>query len=138
MEPSGTQQDVKTAIISSNEHNRQRAFVQIASGVNCCCNACSGFVYGKESIDARCCGACHYCCPSKYKEEQCYVCPVDFNEYWNSGYVQTHDGYGDTSDCCCFCVWLPIKLPLFSVCFLGSLLNNCINWTRGTNLNYLF
>jgi hypothetical protein len=26
---------------------------------------------------------------------------------------------------------------LFSPCLLGSLFNNCINWARGTKLNYL-
>ena len=141
MEPVSAQ-PINTAVsaqpinTASNEHMRQRAFVQIASDMSCCCSR--GFVYGKDSIDARCCGACYYCCPSKYKEDQCYVCPVDFDEYWKSGYIQTHDGYGNTDDYCCFCVFLPIKLPLFLPCFLGSLFNNCINWTRGTSLNYLF
>ena len=122
---------VKTNIDESQEHVRQRAFVIIASGMNCCC-------YSKDSIDSRCCGVCYCCCPSKTIQEQCNFCPIDFNDYWSSGYVQTHDGYGNTSDCCCFCVWLPVKLVLFSPCFLGSIFNNCINWSRGTRLNYLF
>jgi len=50
--------------------------------------------YDKDSFDARCCGACYYCCPLKDKVQQCEVCPSTFSIYWNSGYVQTDAGPG--------------------------------------------
>jgi hypothetical protein len=98
------------------------------------CCAC----YNSDSFDARCCGACYYYCPPKNKENRCEFCPINFSEYWNSGYVQTQAGYGreEKNGCCCF-VCFPLKFPMFFTCFLGSLCNNCINWYRDTQLNYL-
>jgi len=91
-------------------------------------------------IDARCCGLCYYFCPSKKKpEDRCECCPNTFIDYWYSGYIQTDSGYGNNeknSICCWLC--FPIKFPVFFPCFIGSLCNNCINWLRDTELNYLF
>uniref|UniRef100_A0A6C0IIN6 Uncharacterized protein n=1 Tax=viral metagenome TaxID=1070528 RepID=A0A6C0IIN6_9ZZZZ len=109
-----------------------------AGGCVALCNRCN--CYNTASTDARCCGACYYCCPTKKKvEERCECCPNDFDTYWDSGYVQTNVGYGteDPNGLCCWCCF-PIKFPVFFTCFLGSLCNNYINWTRDTNLNYLF
>jgi hypothetical protein len=95
--------------------------------------------YNNTSLDARCCGACYYCCPLKNKEDQCEFCPNTFTTYWKSGYIQTTAGYGkeEENGCCCwFC--FPVKFPLFFPCFLGSICNSCINEIRHTNLNYLF
>lgn len=97
--------------------------------------------YESTSMDARCCGACYYCCPSKNKDKQCECCPSSFDIYWNSGYVQTDSGYGNDKEKNGICCWLcfPVKLPLFFTCLLGSVCNNCINWSRSTyELNYLF
>ena len=94
--------------------------------------------YNKDSFDARCCGACYYCCPLKNKLQQCEICPTTFTTYWNSGYIQTDAGYGKQEKngvCCWFC--FPVKFTMFFTCFLGSLCNSCINGIRDTELNYL-
>ncbi len=84
--------------------------------------------------DPRCCGLCYYCCPSEEPRE---CCPANLNIYCNSGYIKTGDGLGGKDACCtCFC-FLP-KLLTFFPCFLGSVLNECINCICCTNLNYLF
>ena len=94
--------------------------------------------YDKHSFDARCCGACYYCCPVKDKTQQCAFCPSTFTIYWNSGYVQTDTGYGiqEKNGIYCWCCF-PIKFPIFFVCFLGSICNSFINSIRDTELNYL-
>jgi len=91
--------------------------------------------YKENSTDTRCCGLCYYCCPAKHidkniDEKRCDCCPVDFEDYWYSGYVQTTAGYGNTAEdingLCCWCCF-PVKFPLFFPCFLGSLCNHAIN-----------
>jgi len=116
------------AIINSRVHR-----CLITSTEIICCDC-----YNKSSIDARCCGACYCCCPEKTKEYQCNVCPNTFCIYWNSGYVQTEaiNGSPDTNGCCCM-LCFPVKFTLFFPCFLGSVFNNCINYMRDTDLNYL-
>ena len=91
--------------------------------------------YSSDSTDARCCGLCYCCCPAKHIDKEmdlnrCDFCPNDFCEYWYSGYVQTHSGYGHPEEeingiCCWFC--FPLKFPIFFPCFLGSLVNHAIN-----------
>jgi len=110
----------------TNEKEKEKKFT--------CCPC-----YNNTSLDARCCGACYYCCPLKNKEDQCEFCPNTFTTYWKSGYIQTNSGYGkeEENGCCCW-VCFPVKFPLFFPCFLGSICNSCINEIRHTNLNYLF
>lgn len=113
---------------------RTETWVNIAQYMHCC------YCYNKASTDARCCGACYCCCPSKKrKEELCYFCPYTFSEYWYSGYVQTIDGPHDKepNGFCCWLCFIP-KFGLFFPCFLGSLFNSCINCSRDTDVNYLF
>lgn len=99
------------------------------------CCAC----YRLPIIDARCCGVCYFCCPVKPDAHQCNVCPNTFDVYWNSGYVQTEAGYGPPQPNG-FCCWLcfPLKITLFFPCCLGAICNNCINYMRDTEVNYLF
>ena len=101
----------------------------------CCC-------YNKQSKDMRCCGLCYTFCYVPNKDDQCYMCLNTFEEYYTSGYFITTCGYGKTDDECENCVpttlCLPIKLPIFFTCLLGSIFNNCINYCRVTNANYLF
>ena len=98
--------------------------------------------YNKDSQDMRCCGLCYTFCYITNKQEQCYVCPETFELYYTSGYVITTCGYGHTDDDCQDCVpttmCLPLKLPMFFTCLVGSIVNNCINNCRDTNTNYLF
>jgi hypothetical protein len=98
--------------------------------------------YNKESKDMRCCGLCYTFCYISNKDDQCYMCPETFREYYTSGYVITTDGYGHTGeeceDCLCTTLCLPFKLSLFWSCCFGSLFNNSINYCRNTNANYLF
>jgi len=64
--------------------------------------------------------------------------------YWDTGYVQTTSGYGGKQGvleekngiCCWFC--FPLKISLFFLCLFGSLINGCINYMRGTDVNYFF
>ena len=122
------------------KYNRCETFVTIATQSKMCeCNCC--WCYSRESIDARCCGACYFVCPQKTVEAQCNCCLNDFSTYWDSGLVQTTSGYGNKEEekngiCCWLC--FPLKFSLFFPCFLGSLGNGCINCLRETNLNYLF
>lgn len=101
---------------------------------NCWC-------YNKESQDMRCCGLCYTFCYLTNKEDQCYVCPETFEIFYTSGYFVTTCGYGHTGDDCEDCVpttlCLPLKLPIFFPCLLGSLFNNVINYCRYTDSNYL-
>ena len=84
--------------------------------------------YSKDSKDARCCGACYLCCPTKPNENACVICPNDLSEYCNSGYILTDDGTSSKQTdglCCVLCC--PLKISLFFSCFLGSMCNGCIN-----------
>jgi hypothetical protein len=101
-------------------------------------NGINLYCYNKDSIDARCCGFCYCKYPQLKKEEQCNVCPNNFDEYWHSGYVQTDDGSGKESDGLCCCLCFPLKFGYFFSCCLGSICNGCINSIRDTNVNYLF
>jgi hypothetical protein len=98
--------------------------------------------YNRESQDMRCCGVCYICCYNPNKEEQCYMCPETFEIYYTSGYVITTCGYGRTNDECEDCMpttlCLPLKLAFFWPCLFGSIFNNCINYCRTTDTNYLF
>ena len=98
--------------------------------------------YNKESLDMRCCGLCYTCCYIPDKDKQCYVCPETFEIYYNSGYFITTDGGSQTGEecenCLCTAFCLPLKLPMFFSCLLGSLFNNSINYCRNTESNYLF
>ena len=122
------------------KYNRAEAFVTIATQHTWCFCKC----YNPDSIDARCCGACYKCCPSKTFEQQCNFCPNDFTTYWDSGYVQTVSGYGGKAGAesekngvyCCIC--FPLKFAMFFSCCFGSMCNGCINYMRDTNMNYLF
>jgi len=105
---------------------------------NCC--PC----YDKDSADARCCGICYKCCPTKDNEARCDWCLNDLDEYCKSGMVYTDSGMprnGDNPEndcnlCCVIC--LPIKFSLFFSCCFGSCFNGFINACRDTNTNYLF
>jgi hypothetical protein len=89
--------------------------------------------YAENSPDTRCCGICYCCCPVKNSDDdsqRCDVCPIDFGEYWYSGYVQTSSGNGRAEEeingiCCWFC--FPLKISLFFPCLLGSLFNHAVN-----------
>ena len=100
----------------------------------CCC-------YNKASKDMRCCGLCYTFCYITNKDDQCFMCLNTFEEYYTSGYFITTCGYGETNEDCENCVptvfCLPVKLPLFLPCLLGSIFNNCINCCRDTDANYL-
>jgi len=110
----------------------------------CCCNlGC----YNKTSPDMRCCGICYIFCPLKnnyynytnFKYERCELFYPNINIYCNSPYCVTESSYGlSENDCCYSCCCLPIKLPLFSLCLLGTIFNDIINTIRGTFHNYLF
>ena len=95
----------------------------------CCC-------YSKNSHDMRACGLCYTFCYSPDEIKQCYFCPRYFKEYYESGYFITKQT-GTETECCCTVTFLPIKLPLFFTCLLGSLFNNMINYCRNTEANYL-
>ena len=62
---------------------------------------------------------------------RCDICPNDLKEYINGGYFNTEN------DELCTVLCLPIKIPLFFICILGSACNNCINCSFNTNRNYL-
>ena len=100
--------------------------------------------YDKDSPDARCCGICYKCCPTKDNEARCDWCLNDLDEYCKSGMVYTDSGMPRNSDnpedgCNVFCViCLPIKFSFFFSCCLGSCFNGFINACRDTNTNYLF
>jgi len=134
-----TTKNTQTSITYLPPYNRAKTFVTIARQTEWCHYECC-WCYKRNSIDSRCCGVCYACCPSKTVAKQCNFCPNDFKMYWDSGYVQTSTGYGVLDEkngiCCWFC--FPIKFPLFFPCCLGSLGNECINYMRNTNLNYLF
>jgi hypothetical protein len=105
-----------------------------------CCNiGC----YKKNSPDTRCCGICYNYCRIKDNNynldldyrENCEFCLPTLKDYCNSGYIITYNGI-PRNDCTLCC--LPLKLPLFMPCFLGTIFNQCINCIRDTNTNYLF
>ena len=96
----------------------------------CCC-------YSKNSHDMRACGLCYTFCYKSDELDQCNFCPYTFKEYYESGYFMTKLS-GTDPDCCCSIVFLPIKLPLFFPCLLGSIFNNMINCCCNTKANYLF
>jgi len=110
----------------------------------CCCNlGC----YNKTSPDMRCCGICYIFCPlqknyynyTNFKYERCELFYPNINIYCNSPYCVTESSYGlSENDCCYSCCCLPVKLPLFSLCLLGTIFNDIINTIRGTFHNYLF
>ena len=96
--------------------------------------------YNKESKDMRCCGLCYTFCYNPNKDNQCYVCPETFKIYYKSGYFTTIDGSQtgeECENCLCTVLCLPIKIPIFFPCLLGSLFNNAINYCRNTETNYL-
>ena len=97
--------------------------------------------YRTTSTDARCCGLCYYCCPTPNVNNQCNFCPNNINSYCNSGYIITQTTgqpeRWDDCDCCCTLVCLPLKFSCFFPCFFGSICNNCINYMRDTDFNYL-
>jgi len=101
----------------------------------CCEIGC----YSRKSHDMRCCGICYIYCPltrdsyNSTELEQYEICQPDLCVYCNSGYIVTYEQGTDCTVCC-----IPVKLPLFSLCLLGSIFNNCINCVRNTNHNYLF
>ena len=96
------------------------------------------YCYNKDSIDARCCGFCYCIYPNQPYKDQCNICPNNFYDYWNSGYIQTDDGPGSKSDGICCWLCFPVKFGYFFSCCLGSICNGCINSIRDTNVNYLF
>ena len=73
------------------------------------------------------------------------VCTKNVIEFWNSGYIQTQCGTGNVEDskdcgcddCCATTLCFPLKIILFSPCFIGALFNGCINKIRATDKNYL-
>jgi len=75
----------------------------------------------------------------------CDVCTKNVTAYWNSGYIQTQCGTGNVEDskdcgcddCCATTLCFPLKIILFSPCFIGALFNGCINKIRATDKNYL-
>ena len=100
------------------QFNRSRLFVELVllqlDLCNCLCCDCS--CYNEKSSDARCCGACYVCCPTKNKEEQYLLCPNDFTAYWGSGYVQTVIGNhadDEENNRICSLICLPLKCSLF-------------------------
>lgn len=93
--------------------------------------------YSEESIDRRCCGLCYHLCPAPV-DDQCQICPVDLDEYINSGYCKTTDLPNSPDDCVCTTICCPFKISLFMPCLLGSILNGYLNCFCSTNKNYLF
>ena len=104
---------------------------------------------GVELIyDRRCCGTCYCLCPSKAQDKQCNMCDNNVYDFCNSGYIQTHDGLGNSEDvqgkecnmdnCFCTVLCFPFKFTLFFPCFIGSIFNGCINKLASTNKNYIF
>lgn len=92
--------------------------------------------YNKDSTDTRCFGLCYCFCRAKNIDKEldihrCDICPNDLKEYINGGYFNTEN------DELCTVLCLPIKIPLFFICLLGSACNNCINCSFNTNRNYL-
>ena len=100
-----------------------------------------GGCYKRDSFDSRCCGLCysikrHKINQIKDQEElnkitQIHLCPISVCDFTDSCYFNTYD------DCLCTAVCCPIKFPLFFVCFLGSIVNHCVNCSCLTNRNYL-
>ena len=95
------------------------------------------YCYNKNTNDARCCGICYCIYSNQVHEKQCNICPNNFYDYWNSGYIQTNDGPGSKSDGICCWLCFPIKFGYFFSCCLGSICNGCINSIRDTDVNYL-
>ena len=98
---------------------------------NKCC-AC----YKEDSTDTRCFGLCYCFCPAKNIDKdldsgRCDICPNHMKEYIKSGYFNTEN------DGLCTVLCLPIKIPLFFPCILGSACNNFINCICKTDRNYL-
>ena len=98
---------------------------------NKCC-----YCYKENSTDSRCFGLCYCFCPAKnigkeLDSGRCDICPNHMKEYIKSGYFNTEN------DGLCTILCLPIKIPLFFPCILGSACNNCINYVCKTNRNYL-
>ena len=111
-------------------------YTKTETSMNCC--PC----YQANSSDARCCGLCYYCAPTPIVKNQCNFCPNNINSYCNSGYIITQatgqPEKWDDCDCCCTLICLPVKFSCFFPCFFGSMCNNCINYIRDTDLNYLW
>ena len=118
---------------------------------NCICNCNSFECYNTDtSKDMRCCGWCYYRCyqqntPEEDKSVYC-CCPETFKVYLKSDMLLTTHGKkiyidvnGDKCDeaCCCTIMCMPIKIPLFIPCCIGSICNNIINLLRNTHMNYL-
>ena len=122
--------NIKKDTIKIKEINRSK----MKPEKNCWC-------YNKNSKDMRCCGLCYTFCYVTNKDDQCYMCPETFELYYTSGYFVTTCGYGhsgeDCEDCIPTTMCLPLKLPMFFTCLLGSIFNNCINNCRDTDANYL-
>lgn len=81
---------------------------------------------------------------TKNTKNQC--CPTDMTTYCLSGYIQTTSRTGSETnkeygcdDCCATTMCLPIKFPMTLPCFIGSMINGCINKLKSTTeKNYLF
>ena len=86
--------------------------------------------YNKNSVDMRCCGICALF-PSEEDSYGC--CPLNLVEYCD---IYTNQLDILSSDCC-ICIFPFICIPL-SLCFFGTLFNQCINYIRDTHNNYLF
>ena len=98
-------------------------------------NNCCG-CYKEDSTDTRCFGLCYFFCPAKNIDKEldsgrCDICPNHMKEYIKSGYFNTEN------DGLCTVLCLPIKIPLFFPCILGSACNNFINCVCKTDRNYL-
>ena len=123
-------QDVERIIKQNNlkNANNTRKIKQDDANKWCYC-------YNKDSTDSRCFGLCYCFCPIKIDKDvdkiPCEFCPKTMKEYIDSGYFNTEN------DGLCTILCLPLKIPLFFPCILGSVFNNCINCLCNTNRNYL-
>jgi hypothetical protein len=123
-------QKKQTVMMNNNARNATKAMDANTKPKKCC--PC----YNEDSTDTRCFGLCYCFCRAKNIDKEldrhrCDICPNDLKEYKNSGYFNTEN------DELCTVLCLPIKIPLFFICILGSACNNCINCTFKTNRNYL-
>jgi hypothetical protein len=122
-------QDVERNTKQNNLRNNTRKIKQDNANKWCYC-------YNKVSTDSRCFGICYCFCPAKNIDKdldnnRCDICPNTFKEYIDSGYFNTEN------DGLCTILCLPIKIPLFFPCILGTACNNFINCLCKTNRNYL-
>ena len=112
--------------INNKENKEEHAQAPADLPSTGCCCPC----YNAKSTDARCCGACYFCCPLEEDEFQCSWVPSTFTEYRKSGYIVTHSNGRnriDSDQCLCTIFCFPIKFSLFFPCFIGSIINSCFN-----------